>query len=278
MPRLTPDLPDDGDAEWHRRVVGRSLRTATKRSLDRGQALVQAAATVLERSNGEGITVQEVADEAGQSLRTLYQYFESKDDLLLAVFEEAMRTYAHLIRAAIEPLDDPLDRLGGAMIAAVTMPMLSDAGFDRGLARLRLRLAESQPELVGRSQAATTSLVRELVEDAAAAGRIRVDDPDAATFMLLSLNAAVITAERLGNDLGVRRPDAMGVVTFCLRGLGADLEPGYLDDLTERVQLPGGAPARPPRRKAAPKKAAPKKAVEEKAASRKAPAKKPATR
>ena len=31
MPRLTPDLPDDGDAEWHRRVVGRSLRTATRR-------------------------------------------------------------------------------------------------------------------------------------------------------------------------------------------------------------------------------------------------------
>jgi AcrR family transcriptional regulator len=256
MPRLTPVLPDDGgEAEWHRRVVGRSLRTATKRSLDRGQALVQAAATVLERSNGEGITVQEVADEAGQSLRTLYQYFESKDDLLLAVFEEAMRTYALLIRRAIEPLDDPLDRLGAAMIAAVTIPMLSDAGFDRGLARLRLRLAESQPELVGRSQASTTGLVRELVEEASAAGRIRAEDPDAATFMLLSLNAAVITTERLGNDIGVRRPDPMGVVLFCLQGLGADLEPGYLEGLAQRLQLPGATPSRTPRRRSSAKKA-----------------------
>ena len=59
--------------------------------------LISAAAAVLDRCNGEDITVQEVADEAGQSLRTLYQYFESKDDLLLAVFEEAMRTYARLI-------------------------------------------------------------------------------------------------------------------------------------------------------------------------------------
>ena len=45
--------------------------------------------------------MQEVADEAGQSLRTLYQYFESKDDLLLAVFEEAMKTYARMIRESI---------------------------------------------------------------------------------------------------------------------------------------------------------------------------------
>ena len=95
-----PDVPVDG-ADWHRRVVGRSLRTATQRSIDRGASLVRAAAVLLERSQGEDFTVQDVADEAHQSLRTLYQYFESKDDLLLAVFEEAMRTYARLIRTAI---------------------------------------------------------------------------------------------------------------------------------------------------------------------------------
>ena len=82
--------PSDGGvagADWQRRVVGRSLRTAAERSVDRGLSLINAAAAVLERSNGEDITVQEVADEAGQSLRTLYQYFESKDHLLLAAFQ-----------------------------------------------------------------------------------------------------------------------------------------------------------------------------------------------
>src|SRR5271154_4843621 len=87
-------LAEDSEADWQRRVVGRSLRTAAERSVDRGMSLIRAATTVLARSNGDDITVQEVADEAGQSLRTLYQYFESKKDLLLAVFEEAMRTYA----------------------------------------------------------------------------------------------------------------------------------------------------------------------------------------
>jgi AcrR family transcriptional regulator len=62
--------------------VGRSLRTAASVSVDRGKNLNQAAATVLARGDGQDITVQDVADEAGQSLRTLYHYFEGKDDLL----------------------------------------------------------------------------------------------------------------------------------------------------------------------------------------------------
>ncbi|HZM29515.1 MAG TPA: TetR/AcrR family transcriptional regulator [Acidimicrobiales bacterium] len=242
MPRGTPDERDDEAADWHRRVVGRSLRTAAERSVDRGKALIRAAAVVLERANGEDITVQDVADEAGQSLRTLYQYFESKDDLLLAVFEEAMRTYAQLLRTAIEDLDAPLDRLAGAIVAAVSMPAFSETGFDRGLARLRLRLAESRPELVGRAQIAVTTLIRELVEAAAAAGRIRGEDPEAATFMVLALNAAFITTERLGNDTGVGRPDIPGMVTFCLQGLGASVEPAWLDGVTAKVRLPARRP------------------------------------
>jgi AcrR family transcriptional regulator len=238
MPRALPPDLDDAEADWHRRVVGRSLRTAAARSVDRGTALVRAAATVLERSNGEDITVQEVADEAGQSLRTLYQYFESKDDLLLAVFEEAMRTYARLIRAAVADLTDPVERLAGAMVAAARMPEYTGSGVDRGLARLRLRLAEAKPDLVGRAQASLTSLVRELVDDATATGPGTVADPEAATFMLLSLNAAVITSDTLGNDAGVRPPDVSALAGFCLRGLGAELDEGWYDDVTARLHFP----------------------------------------
>ncbi len=231
-------LPDDVDADWQRRVVGRSLRTAAERSVDRGMNLIRAATTVLARAEGEDITVQEVADEAGQSLRTLYQYFESKDDLLLAVFEEAMRTYAHLIAQAIVDFTDPLDRLAAAMVAAVRMPEVTGSGVDRGLVRLRLRLSQVEPDLVGRAQAAVTSLVGGLVEAAAAAGRIQVADAEAATFMILSLNAAFITAETIGNDVGARRPTVPDITSFCLRGLGAALDDGWYDAVEARLRLP----------------------------------------
>jgi AcrR family transcriptional regulator len=247
---------DGGDAaevtaDWQRRVVGRSLRSAAERSVDRGRALIRAAAVVLERSNGEDITVQEVADEAGQSLRTLYQYFESKDDLLLALFEEAMRTYATLIEQAVADLDDPLDRLAGAMVAAVRMPEISGTGLDRGLIRLRLKLSEVQPDLLGRAQARLAAFVQELIEAAAAAGRIEVDDPESATFMVLSLNAAFVTTATLGNDAAVRRPDVEALASFCLRALGAELDRGWYGRVEARLRLPRRT-ARPRRAKRSP--------------------------
>jgi AcrR family transcriptional regulator len=250
MPQSPPDEangPDDDTADWHARVVRRSLRTATKRSIDRGSSLIQAAATLLERSNGDGFTVQDVADEAGQSLRTLYQYFESKDDLLLAVFEEAMRTYAGMIRKAIVDLSDPLERLGGAIVAAVRMPEFSGTGVDRGLARLRLKLSEVEPALVARSQEPVTSLVRELVADAAASGQIRAGDggeaggtdgAGEATYMIMSLKAAFITSRTLGNDAAVPVPSVFTLTSFCLEGLGASLEDGWLEAVSKKLRLP----------------------------------------
>jgi AcrR family transcriptional regulator len=226
------------DADWQRRVVGRSLRTAAERSVDRGKSLIEAAATVLERSNGADITVQDVADEAGQSLRTLYQYFESKDDLLLAVFEEAMRTYARLIRNAVEPLDDPLERLAGAVLAAARMPEFSGADLDRGLSRLRLKLSEAGADRVARAQSTVAALLREVVEAASDAEHLSVADVEAATFVLMSLNSAYITAETLGNDAGVRRPDAIALTLFGLRGLGAEVDEPWLATVEARLRFP----------------------------------------
>lgn len=245
----TPPEGSPDEVDWQRRVVGRSLRSATERSVDRGARFINAAQVVMERTGGNDITVQDVADEAGQSLRTLYQYFESKDDLLLALFEEAMRAYAQLIEEAIVDLDDPLERLAGAMLAAVRMPEVSDSGANRGLVRLRLRLADSKPELIGRAQSSVIGLIRTLLSHARDAGEVSVDDLDGATFMILSLNAAVITAHRVGNDAGVPGPDPLEGVRFCLAGLGADTTAIDLPALDRRLKIP------PPARKASTGKA-----------------------
>ena len=240
MPQIEPDevQVDPESADWHRRVVGRSLRTARKRSIDRGSSLIQAAATLLERSGGDGFTVQDVADEAGQSLRTLYQYFESKDDLLLAVFEEAMRTYSRMINDAIGGLSDPLDRLAGAMIAAVRMPEFSGTGVDRGLARLRLKLGEVKPDLVARSQEPVTALLRDLVVDADKARVVHVSSADEATYTVFALMSTFITSQTLGNDLGVVLPTVENLTSFCLTGLGAALDEGWFTRINSELRLP----------------------------------------
>lgn len=244
MPEATTErLPDDGTGpDWHRRVVGRSLHGATRRSIDRGARLVRAAAEVLERTNGESLTVQDVADQAGQSLRTLYQYFASKDDLLLAVFEEAMRTYAKIIRAAVAHLDDPVERLAGGIIASARMPALhGKAGVDRGLSHLRVQLGQAEPELVARSQEPVTSLFRELVADALAAGAPTAAlGVEAATYFVSSTRTSFILSMTLGNEYDVAFPDVIDLSCFCLGGLGLHRPRPWHEGVDERLELSGG--------------------------------------
>jgi AcrR family transcriptional regulator len=233
-----PDDDADG-TDWQRRVVGRSLQDAKRRSIDRGARFIRAAAVVLERTNGASLTVQEVADEAGQSLRTLYQYFESKDDLLLAVFEEAMRTYARIIRTAIADLDDPVERLAGGIIAAARMPALHHkAGRDRALAHLRLQLGQAEPALIARSQEPLTALYRELIEGLGTG--VPADlGVDPATFFLASLRGALALSMTLGNDFSGDLPDAIDLSCFCLGGLGLPRPRPWHERVEARLKLTG---------------------------------------
>ena len=231
---------DDDATDWHRRVVGRSLDGARKRSIDRGARLIRAAAKVLERNGGESLTVQEVADEAGQSLRTLYQYFASKDDLLLAVFEEAMGTYARLIRAAVAELDDPVERLSGALVGSVRMQALHDKhGVDRGLSRLRLQLGQAEPALLARSQEPLTGLFRELVGEALAANPSGHLGTDQATYFVSAARSSFILAVTLGKDVNVELPDAVDLSTFCLNGIGIQRPRAWHEGVEVRLALGG---------------------------------------
>ncbi|WP_426573934.1 TetR/AcrR family transcriptional regulator [Aquihabitans sp. McL0605] len=246
MPAPGP-APEDPAADWERRVVGRSLRAARARSIDRAAALIRAATVLVERSGADTFTVQDVADEAGQSLRTLYQYFESKDDLLLAVFEEVMITYARVVRTSIAGLDDPMERLAGALIAMARLPALTPTDASGGLARLRLRLAQVDPDLVGRARAPIASLLLELVTAADAAEAIETPDVEAAAYVLLTLSSASTNTSTLGNDVGVAPSAPAQVVGFCLRGLGADMTTDWYASVGGRLRLP----AAPRRRKRA---------------------------
>lgn len=235
------DTDEPAAADWQRRVVERTLSSARERSIDRGSALIRAATALLERSGRDGLTVQGVADEAGQSVRTLYQYFASKDDLLLAVFEDAMWTYARLVRGALDDLEDPLDRLIGGLIALTSLPEATGSETRGGLARLRLSLAEVEPDAVGRARAPIAGLLLELVRAAADAGEIDVDDDgaEAATYLLLSLNTASVTSQSLGNDVGISAPPVEELVAFCLRALGASVDEERYASVAGRLRLRG---------------------------------------
>ncbi|OPZ75607.1 MAG: transcriptional regulator BetI [Firmicutes bacterium ADurb.Bin456] len=67
-----------------------------------------------------GVTVDELAARCGISKRTIYRYFESKDEMVVAVMEEVMSEIGQGIDSALNSSTSPVERLGAAVHTLLT--------------------------------------------------------------------------------------------------------------------------------------------------------------
>src|SRR4249920_2251361 len=113
----TSDAPNDQDSEgadtpaWRQRAVSRSLNAARSRAEQRVQRFLDAAFELIDEKGTTEFTIQEVIDRSKQSLRGFYQYFDGKDELLLALFEETIRESTEDLISVVETKTDPMERL-----------------------------------------------------------------------------------------------------------------------------------------------------------------------
>src|SRR5215510_637213 len=96
---------------WRQRAVSRSLSAARSRAEQRVQRFLDAAFELIDEKGTTDFTIQEVVDHSKQSLRGFYQYFDGKDELLLALFEETTREASEDIRKFVESETEPIERL-----------------------------------------------------------------------------------------------------------------------------------------------------------------------
>ena len=73
--------------------------------------IFEASEAVFGRKGYEGATMQEIADEAGVSLKTLYATYESKQNLYAQIRRERVGAFVAAMREAIESVDDPRDQI-----------------------------------------------------------------------------------------------------------------------------------------------------------------------
>src|SRR6478736_7968973 len=102
---------DANEPAWRQRAVSRSLDAARSRAEKRAKRFLDAAFELMDEKGSTEFTIQEVIDRSQQSLRGFYQYFNGKDELLLALFEETVREATEDLRAVVDDADAPLDRL-----------------------------------------------------------------------------------------------------------------------------------------------------------------------
>jgi len=108
------------------------------------QAIIEAATRLFLENNYRSVSMDKIAQTAPVSKATLYNHFDSKNDLLVAVIQEICRSIVQTVTQTLSTTDDIKSNL--RKIASALVDVVYSTG---GLAIHRLLVAESHefPEL-----------------------------------------------------------------------------------------------------------------------------------
>ncbi|WPP28016.1 TetR/AcrR family transcriptional regulator [Streptomyces sp. CL7] len=152
-------------------AAGGGLRERKKRATR--AALAEAAVRLAAEHGADQVTVEAISAAAGVSVRTFFNYFDSRDDAFVVVDADASGRVRRAFLAAPPGLP-PLEALREALAAE-----LREAERQHELWSLHARVLRSAPHLLVRNLGAQMADESGLAE--AIARRIRAgDDPDAA--------------------------------------------------------------------------------------------------
>ncbi|WP_339715228.1 helix-turn-helix domain-containing protein, partial [uncultured Sneathiella sp.] len=87
------------------------------RSDNRRQELMAAAAHLFNQRGYDATSMRDIAREAGMLAGSMYYHFSSKDELIIATYEEGRRLLITSLLEAIEGVEDPWERLTAAAVA-----------------------------------------------------------------------------------------------------------------------------------------------------------------
>ena len=194
-------------------AVARSLDSARVRSEGRVQRFLDAGFELLASAeSGKEFTVQEVVDRSGQSLRSFYQYFAGKHELLLALFDEAIRSTADRLEEQVSRETTALDRLHRFVVEYFRMCLPATRGRASGCSSTPVMAEFSHELLTGHQDEAErafiplVTLLEKVLAEAVEAGVVRpgLDREDAAGLILSTIMFNAAYAPTIS---GTGRPD-----------------------------------------------------------------------
>jgi AcrR family transcriptional regulator len=147
--------------------------------------MVHVAVELAQERGLDSFTVQDVLKRADVSIQTFYRHFDSKDELLLAVLEEAVTAQASEYRRKISQLRDPIARVE----YVVKAPFLGriDRRLSPLVVREHLRLMEGYAREVRAADESYRELLREAIVDAQDAGYYKGVDPADEAELIMAL-------------------------------------------------------------------------------------------
>ena len=211
--------------EWKQKAVSRSLDAARSRAELRVQRFLDAAFELIDEKGTTEFTIQEVIERSKQSLRGFYQYFNGKDELLLALFEETISEAIDDLGKVVASESEPLERLRVFTIRLhewcdpSEKPRRKSTHNRRPIMEFSVQLAVAHPERVKNAMAPISVTMLELVEAANTAGVINVADTKRAAALIQQTVMYSWFGNRLAENARSRL-SADATWEFCLHGIG----------------------------------------------------------
>ncbi|HEY8547345.1 MAG TPA: TetR/AcrR family transcriptional regulator [Acidimicrobiales bacterium] len=177
-----PGQPRAEVTSWRELAVARSLDSARVRAEKRVQRFLDAAVELINSERGRDFTVQEVVERSGQSLRSFYQYFTGKHELLLALFEDAVRATSEHLEEVVAAEEPGLPRLHRCVVEYYKICRPGPKGQApetvaalRAMGEFAQQLLTEHPKEAATAFVPLVTLFDRVLGEAADAGAIRPD-------------------------------------------------------------------------------------------------------
>jgi TetR/AcrR family transcriptional regulator, cholesterol catabolism regulator len=154
---------------------------------ERAEEVYAAALRLFMEKGYHATSMQDIADAVGLYKGSLYHYIGSKDDLLVQVFERAMRTLLASVEATVADIGlAPLEQLRSIVMAHVAAVAENREALTVYLHEFRALAGESLT-LVRAQRERYRELVAGVLERGVLSGELATADVDIATFGLLGM-------------------------------------------------------------------------------------------
>ncbi len=156
---------------------------------------IRDTAKVLVKQKGfEGVTVDEICAEVGVTKGTFYNYFDSKEQIILDDIAADNLHYRNKLRSQVSKMQPGLPKL----IAFYRLAIAYENSHDRELTRLSYRFRTNDPKKIPSvypDKREIYKIIEELIIEAQSCGEIRQDlsSSQLATLVLYSLRGIVFS-------------------------------------------------------------------------------------
>jgi AcrR family transcriptional regulator len=186
----------------------------------RERRFMKSALAILGETGRTDFTVLEVVERSKTSLRSFYQHFSTKDELLLALIDKIMSESTRKWREDTTAL--PSIAALRVLIDRICTPAESTTQdkVNRGLTYYNDHLAETLPREYARVLSPLHDLIKDIINRGIAEGSFRAGmDVDATAALIMQSALGAMRLQVLGAELNGVPINADHIYEFCLGGL-----------------------------------------------------------